>query len=101
VRSLDDQLRELVKSMVHDEVARVLVERDRATEYLSTAEAAERARVTTRTIRRWIDDKRLAACRAGREIRVRASDLDALLRGGDAEGADMERMAAEIVARRR
>ena len=79
---LDAHLRELVRAVVREELAR---EREAAkpAEYLATARAAEMADVAEGTIRRWIREGRLAGYRAGRVVRVKRSDLEALL-GRDA-----------------
>lgn len=51
-------------------------------ELLSTAEAARYARVTPRSIRRWLDAGKLRALHAGRELRIRRGNLDELMRSG-------------------
>ena len=48
---------------------------DRAAEWLSTNEAAQRLGVTAPTLYRFIDDGRLPAYRMGRVIRLKASDV--------------------------
>jgi excisionase family DNA binding protein len=48
--------------------------------YMTTSEAAEYARVSSATIRRWIRDGRLQAHGAGREVRVRVDNLVDTLR---------------------
>lgn len=59
-------------------------------ELLSTGEAAQYARVSPRSIRRWLDQGKLRALHAGRELRIRRADLDQLMRGG------RRRKAAEL-----
>lgn len=49
-------------------------------EYLPTAAAAKLASVSTKTIRTWIQQRRLTPYRAGRLLRVRRDELLALLR---------------------
>jgi excisionase family DNA binding protein len=49
-------------------------------QYLPVAEAARIAAVAPATIRAWMDDGRLVRYHAGRELRVRRGELDALLR---------------------
>jgi excisionase family DNA binding protein len=52
-----------------------------ARQLVSVAAAAERADVSTRTVRRWIVDGRLPAYRAGSTlIKVDVADLDKMLR---------------------
>ena len=78
-----DSLRDLISELVRAEVARQLAAAPAPAELLdSTAEAATYAKVAPRTIRRWIDEGRLTPLRAGRELRIRRADLDALLRSG-------------------
>ncbi len=74
-------LTQWVASAVREEVARVLA--GKATqEYLSTAEAADRARVAPGTLRRWIREGRLTSHGAGRELRVLREDLEKLMSPG-------------------
>lgn len=47
--------------------------------WLSTAEAARRLGVTTRTLYRFIDEGDLPAYKFGRVIRLRESDIDAFI----------------------
>lgn len=47
--------------------------------WLSTADAAARIGVTTRTLYRFIDEGRLPAYQFGRVIRVKQSDVDAFI----------------------
>ena len=56
-------------------------------ELLSTAEAARYAKVTSRSIRRWLDEGKLRALHAGRERRIRRSELDELMRAGHRRNA--------------
>ncbi|MGE0401252.1 MAG: helix-turn-helix domain-containing protein [Kofleriaceae bacterium] len=49
--------------------------------HLSTRAAAQHAGVAIGTIRRWVRDGKLRELRAGRHLRVRRSDIDALLHG--------------------
>lgn len=77
-------LRTWVADLVRQEVARALagVPPDAKVPgpYLTTAEAAELARVTSGTIRRWIAAGVLEPHRAGREIRVRMDQLAEAMR---------------------
>lgn len=46
---------------------------------MTVAEVAELLRLNQQTIRNWIDAGRLPAVRLGRRVRIRQSDLDALV----------------------
>lgn len=76
--ALDTLLRSIVEETVRDTLRkeRPPSEPER---YLPVAEAARLASVTPATIRTWIDAKYLGRYRAGRELRVKASELDAYL----------------------
>jgi len=83
---------ETLRSMVRDIVREELVRSAPATTpdprtHLSTRAAAQHAGVALGTIRRWIHDGKLRELRAGRHLRVRRTDLDALL-CGDRTGPD-------------
>jgi excisionase family DNA binding protein len=54
-------------------------------DYLSIAEAAEVARLHHGTVREWIKDGSLKACRAGRVYRIRRVDLDERLKAKPAD----------------
>jgi excisionase family DNA binding protein len=54
-------------------------QRDDRLEFLTIAEVAERLRVSTRTVRRWIKAGDLIAYRVGGLVRVAESDLRAFL----------------------
>jgi len=49
--------------------------RDPLGHFFSVAETAERLGVSTRTVRRWIEDDRLVVHRFGRAVRVSERDL--------------------------
>ena len=86
--TVDDTLRTIVRDVVRAELASA-IESFRAavraglgstsSGYLTTDQAAERAAVKPATIRQWVRERKLPEYRAGRELRVRTSDLDALL----------------------
>lgn len=80
--NLASAIRQLVQTEVAAQVAAALVERPAVAELLSTAEAARYAKVTPRSIRRWLDQGKLRALHAGRELRIRRADLDQLMRTG-------------------
>lgn len=75
-----DVLRALVRDIVRDELSREKSPQD-PIGHLSTRAAAKHAGVAMGTIRRWIRDGKLQELRAGRHLRVRRADVDALLRG--------------------
>lgn len=50
--------------------------------WLTLEKAAHHADVSVDTVRKWVDGGQLPAGRVGRVIRIRASDIDALLLGG-------------------
>jgi len=86
----------MVAEMVRAEVERALARVD-SDGYLSTREAAERAKVHPGTIRRWVREGRLARRGAGSRLRVRVDDLERLL----ATSRDVEHGATpEALARR-
>lgn len=60
------------------ESARANVRRQRI-EFFTIAETAEMLRVSTRTVRRWIDSGRLVAHAIGGVVRIAESDLRAFL----------------------
>jgi len=93
---LDEQIRALVVEVVRSELPRILDERAATPERLSTSEAARSANVHPKTVRRWIAEGKLPSERAGREIRVRRTDLEALLRrprSSSGSGLTPEQMA--------
>ena len=73
-----------LEAVVERVVRRVLAERDvkpsnDAGEYLSTTEAAELARVSVYTIRRWVRAGELTKHTAGSRVLVRRDELEKLL----------------------
>jgi len=53
--------------------------------YLSAEDIAERLNVGSATVRKWLREGKLKGVRAGRLWRVRESDLEAFLKGGEKE----------------
>jgi excisionase family DNA binding protein len=102
VTDFEHQLRELVREVVREELARVRGEPATSGEYLSTGAAAQIAGVHPGTIRRWIREGRLAEHRAGRVVRVLRSELEQLMRSGHHNGprdltdAEIDAMASRI-----
>lgn len=89
-----------LRAVIADVVRRVLRE-ERApppagAEYLSVADAARVAAVTPQTIRAWMTAGRLRRYRAGRELRVRRTELDELLAAAPA--GDDELLSPELAA---
>lgn len=81
-RDLASGLRALVAEEVDKAIRKLRTElaatpRD---EYLSTGAAAKFASVSPGTLRRWIKEGRLTGQKAGRVVRIRRADLEALLR---------------------
>lgn len=78
-----DGFHELIRELIRQEVRIALAEaRPAPDEYFTTAEAARYAKVAPRSIRRWLDQGKLRALHAGRELRIRRADLDELMRSG-------------------
>lgn len=65
---------------------------DEDIEWLSTAEAANRLGINTRTLYRFIDAGELTAYKFGRVIRVKASDLDTFVEGAKVEPGSLEHL---------
>jgi excisionase family DNA binding protein len=80
--SFDESLRGVIRAIVREELARCDDQRQPSDPYLPTAEAAVVAGVAEGTIRRWVREARIPGHRAGRELRVRMSDLQRLLASG-------------------
>lgn len=89
---------EALRSLIADEVRRAIREELRAKpagpgDFISVGEAANTASVTPQTIRVWLQQRRLKTYKAGRELRVRRSELLELLAVGTtpSDGAQAER----------
>jgi excisionase family DNA binding protein len=65
--------------VVADRETRRRDHRDERVNFFTIAEVAERVRVSTRTVRRWIEDGHLVAHRIGGVVRIAESDLRAFL----------------------
>ncbi len=72
---------DLVRAIVREVLAEERAQQTSA-EYLSTTSAARLADVAVGTIRRWVAEGRLTPHRAGRHVRVRRDELEALLAAG-------------------
>jgi excisionase family DNA binding protein len=76
----EDALRHIVESAVDSAFQRHLGEKPAAAgDYLSVAKAAQIAAVSPQAIRTWIRAGKLKQYNAGRVIRVRRTELEALL----------------------
>ena len=71
VHLITDALRQVLREELSKAPERI--------EYLSVREAAEIANVIPGTIRSWIEAGKLGRFQAGRHVRIKRSDLDALL----------------------
>jgi excisionase family DNA binding protein len=93
-----------LRALVSDEIRRVLCEEKSNAPlsiYLPVAEAAAVAAVTPDTIRVWIGQGRLNRYAAGRELRVKRSELEDFLRIGPTRSRlSPEREAEEFLSRR-
>jgi excisionase family DNA binding protein len=74
-------IRDAVRTAVREELRAGLADLRPAPagQYLTIKEAAELARVSRDSLRRWIGAGRLTARRAGRELRIERSALEAFL----------------------
>ena len=72
-------LETLLRTMIATEVEKALATHS-PSEYLSIAEAADRAKVHPATIRRWVRQGRLPGHRAGRHLRIKSQDLEDALK---------------------
>lgn len=71
-------LEQIIRSIVRDELAKAKPAND-ATEYLSVAEAAQLARVSSGTVRRWVRTGELTRHEAGARVLVRRDELERFL----------------------
>jgi excisionase family DNA binding protein len=74
-----DDFRDMIVKLVREELAKLVVA---PTEWMSTAEAAQFARVSQVTIRRWASRGRITAEGAGRGMRFRRAELEQLMKQG-------------------
>lgn len=103
--SLQDELRTLVEDVVRKVVREELTQaRQRPAEgtdpYLAVASAAELADVAPGTIRAWMKAGKLGRYRAGGRLRVRRSELLALLAGDCASSPGNQSLSPEALADR-
>jgi excisionase family DNA binding protein len=74
-------LRALVKEACREAIQEFAARLNQPAEYIEVAEAARIVAVAPDTIRTWIHEGRLPEHHAGRELRVKRAELEALLRG--------------------
>ena len=67
-------------------------------EFLTVPEIAERMRVRTMTVYRWIEAGKLPAVQVGKHYRVRASDLEAMLESARVGAEAPDPWGAEVPA---
>ena len=91
-------IEEAVRKVVREERAPGLSASD---QYVSVAEAARRIDVAPATIRQWVQERRLGRYHAGRELRIRLSELQALVaRPEQVSQPTPEEAARDFLARR-
>jgi hypothetical protein len=82
----EDGLRTIIAQEVGKAIERILGDPPRlptqSDQYLPVTDAARIAAVAPATIRTWMDEGRLTRYHAGRVLRVRRSELEALMRTG-------------------
>ncbi len=81
-----EALQQLIAQTVRDELAKMHTQPP--DEYLSTADAAQIARVTTGTIRRWVRDRELTKHGKGARVRIRRDELEQYLSGAGEAGPE-------------
>lgn len=88
-------LRAFIIEVVRDELRAATSPKPANDEYLSTADAAQIARLTPGTIRRWVREKTLTRHGKGARVRIRRDELERLLHGSpEPERLTPERRAA-------
>lgn len=100
--SLRSLIRDEVRAVVREELAKLELGRPTTQEYLSPESAATLTETSVSTIRGWLREGRLRTYHAGRLVRVRRDELEALLSSTrSAAGNDIAPAAANIIARGR
>jgi excisionase family DNA binding protein len=104
--TLEEQIREAVRTELRAELTelrQLLVSRPAGDRYLSTAAAAAHADVHPDTVREWMKAGQLPAHHAGRELRVKLSELEAFMAGAGKSGEHVapEDEAVRILSRKR
>jgi excisionase family DNA binding protein len=78
----DKQIRDALVALIDERIKAAAKKPANDGEWLSTNDAAELARVTPATIRRWVRDKRLVKVGPARRVLIRREDLERLITGG-------------------
>lgn len=100
--ALRSLIRDEVRAVVREELAKLELGRPVAQEFLSPETAATLTETSASTIRSWLREGRLRTYHAGRLVRVRRDELEALLSSaGSSAGNDTAPTAATIIARGR
>jgi excisionase family DNA binding protein len=93
-------LKDLVREVVREELARERASAEHGRELLTTKEASAVAKVSADTIRAWAKTGRLKVQRVGRQMRINRADLDhALANPGPRNDRD-EKLSPQELARR-
>ncbi|MBI3203049.1 MAG: helix-turn-helix domain-containing protein [Myxococcales bacterium] len=94
-------VREALRDVLREELPRLLPGSTARPTYLSPKQAADVAATSVSTIRSWIRGGRLRPYRAGRLVRVRRDEVEALLAGGKVGGDSRATLAATIISKGR
>jgi excisionase family DNA binding protein len=97
----ETELRDIIRDEVRTAIRQELGKKPAtAGEFVSVADAAQIASVTTQTIRVWVREGRLNGYHAGRVLRVRRSELEAFLANGPSPGTPAGMSPEELADRR-
>lgn len=88
---------EQLRVLIREELAKLLDEREAASEWMTAYDAAQVLGVHPKTLRKWIREGKLEATRAGSRHRVRRADIDRML----ARGSTNENLTPEQLAERK
>jgi excisionase family DNA binding protein len=102
--TVEEEIREVVRTELRAglaELRHLLEQRPAGDRYLSVANAAAHAEVHPDTIRAWLKAGQLPTHHAGRELRVKLSELEAFMAGSRTNGErpSVEEEAAQALAR--
>lgn len=79
MKAFEEELRELVRAVVREELAAARLSDPSHDEFLSPRAAARVADVAPATVRRWVREGKLRKHHAGAHVRVSRAELEALL----------------------
>lgn len=100
----EQRLRDLIADVVREVLRAELATAPGRDDFLTVVAAAQVAAVHPTTVREWIGEGKLGRYYAGARLRVRRSELEALLAAAPAdtppEGADLVELGRSIVRRR-